>query len=99
MAEGTPIQNHLYDFNSVAIDLESLGKKLEDKHKAILLVFHCLPLISILKNFFRIVAMALCLLRMLRPICFPKKSLTLKYVLKKVKAYKLLVNPLIKGTH
>jgi len=38
MVEGTPIQNHLIDFNSVSIDLESLDMKLEDDNKAIWLV-------------------------------------------------------------
>jgi len=31
MAKGTLIQNHLDDFNSVIIDLESLDAKLEDE--------------------------------------------------------------------
>ena len=38
MPLGTPIQNHLDDFNSILIDLESMGVKLEDEDKAILLV-------------------------------------------------------------
>ena len=38
MDEGTPIQNHLDEFNSIIIDLESLDVKLENEDKAILLV-------------------------------------------------------------
>ena len=38
MAEGIPIQNHLDEFNSILIDLESMDVKIEDEDKAILLV-------------------------------------------------------------
>lgn len=38
IAEGTPTQKHLNDFNSIVIDFESLDVKIEDKDKAILLV-------------------------------------------------------------
>ena len=38
MAEGTLIQNHLDDFNSIIIDLESMDVKIEDEDKAILFV-------------------------------------------------------------
>ena len=38
MAEGTPVQKHLNDFNSIIIDLESLDVKVKDEDKAILLV-------------------------------------------------------------
>ena len=38
MAESTPRQNHLDEFNSIIIDLESLDMKIEDEDKAILLV-------------------------------------------------------------
>jgi len=38
MAEGTPIQNHLYDFNSIIIDLESMEVKIEDENKVMFLV-------------------------------------------------------------
>ena len=38
MAEGTPIQKHLNDFNSIIVDLKSLDVKVEDEDKAILLV-------------------------------------------------------------
>jgi len=38
MAEGTPIQNHLDEFNSIIFDLERLDVKIEDEDKAILLV-------------------------------------------------------------
>ena len=35
MAEGTPVQKHLNDFNSTIVDLESLDVKIEDEDKAI----------------------------------------------------------------
>ena len=38
MAEGTPVQKLLIDFNSIIVDLESIDVKIEDKDKAILLV-------------------------------------------------------------
>jgi len=38
MAEGAFIHNHLDDFNSILIDLESLDVKIEDEDKAIMLV-------------------------------------------------------------
>ena len=38
MAEGTLIQNHLDEFNSIILDLESLDVKIEDEGKAIMLV-------------------------------------------------------------
>ena len=38
MAKGTPIQNHLDDFNYILIDFESMDVKLEDEDKAILFV-------------------------------------------------------------
>jgi len=38
MAEGTPIQNHLDEFNSILIDLDSMDVKIEDEYKAIMLV-------------------------------------------------------------
>ena len=38
ISEGTPIQNHLNEFNSIIFDLESLDVKIKDEDKAILLV-------------------------------------------------------------
>ena len=38
MAEGTPIQKHLNDFNSIIVDLGSSYVKIDDEDKAILLV-------------------------------------------------------------
>ena len=38
MAEGTPIQSHLDDFNSIVIDMKSLDVKTEAEDKAIMLV-------------------------------------------------------------
>ena len=43
MTEGTPIQKHLNDFNSIVVDLESLDVKIEDDKKAILLVVSLPP--------------------------------------------------------
>jgi len=43
MAEGTPVQKHLNDFNSIVVDLESLDVKIEDEDKAILLVMSLPP--------------------------------------------------------
>ena len=38
MAESTPVQKHLNEFNSILVNLESLHVKIEDEDKAILLV-------------------------------------------------------------
>ena len=38
IAEGTPVQKHLNEFNSILVDLESLDVKIDDEDKAILLV-------------------------------------------------------------
>ena len=38
MAEGTPVQKLLNDFNSIIVDIESLDVKMEDEDKGILLV-------------------------------------------------------------
>ena len=38
MAESTPIQNHLDEFNSIILDLESLDVKIIDEDKVIFLV-------------------------------------------------------------
>ena len=43
MAEGTPIKNHLDEFNYIIIDLESLDVKIEDEDKALLLVVSLPP--------------------------------------------------------
>ena len=43
MAEGTPVQKYLNDFNSILVDLESLDVKIEDEDKAILLVVSLPP--------------------------------------------------------
>ena len=43
MAEGTPIQKHLNEFNSILVELESLNVKIEDEDKAILLVVSLTP--------------------------------------------------------
>ena len=43
MVEGTPVQKHLNEFNSILVDLESLDVKIEDEDKAILLVVSLPP--------------------------------------------------------
>jgi len=43
MEEGTLVQKHLNDFNSIIVDLESLDVKIEDDDKAILLVVSLPP--------------------------------------------------------
>jgi hypothetical protein len=43
MAEGTSIQSHLNEFNSICVDLESLDMKMDDEDKAILLVVSLPP--------------------------------------------------------
>jgi hypothetical protein len=44
MAEGTFIQSHLNEFNSICVDLESLDVKIDDEDKTILLVASLPPL-------------------------------------------------------
>jgi hypothetical protein len=43
MAEGTYIQSHLNEFNSICVNLESLVVKIDDEDKAILLVVSLPP--------------------------------------------------------
>ena len=43
MAEGTSIQSHFNEFNSIIVDLESLDVKIDDEDKAILLVVSLPP--------------------------------------------------------
>ena len=43
MAEGTPVQKHLNEFNSILVDLDSLDVKIEDEDEAILLVVSLPP--------------------------------------------------------
>lgn len=43
MAEGTSIQTHLNEFNSIIIDLENLEVKIDDEDKAVLLVVSLPP--------------------------------------------------------
>jgi len=43
MAEGSHVQKHLNEFNSILVDLESLDVKIEDEDKAIFLVMSLLP--------------------------------------------------------
>lgn len=50
MSEGTSMQSHLNEFNSVCIDLESLDVKIVDEDKVILLVVSLSLLLSILRK-------------------------------------------------
>jgi hypothetical protein len=50
MAEGTSIQSHLNEFNSICVDLESLDVKIDDEDKAILLVVSLPPLFKHFKE-------------------------------------------------
>ena len=77
MAEGTPIQ-HLVDFNSILIDLESMDVKIEDEDKAILLVVSLPPPINTSRKFCCIATTAFYLLKILSLTYYPKKSLILK---------------------
>ena len=43
MSEGTPIQSHLDEFNSIIIDLENLDVKIDDEDKAVLLIVSLPP--------------------------------------------------------
>jgi hypothetical protein len=43
MAEGTSIQSHLNEFNSICVDFDSLDVKIDDKDKTILLVVSLPP--------------------------------------------------------
>jgi hypothetical protein len=50
MAEGTSIQSHLNEFNSICVDLESLDVKIDDK--VILLVVSLPLLLCILRKLY-----------------------------------------------
>jgi hypothetical protein len=50
IAEGTSIQSHLNEFNSICVDFESLNVKIDDEDKTILLVVSLPPLLSILRK-------------------------------------------------
>jgi len=65
MAEGTPVQKHLNEFNSILVDLESLDVKIEDEDKVILLVVSLPPPINTLRRLCYIVILILYRLRML----------------------------------
>jgi len=82
MTEGTPVQKHLNDFNSITVDLENLDVKIEDEDKAILLVVS-LPssFINTSRKFCCIATTTIYLLRMLSLTYYPNKSLILKCVL------------------
>jgi hypothetical protein len=72
MSEGTSMQSHLNEFNSIIVDLESLDVKIES---------HCPLLLSILRKLCFMVIILHCPLRMLSQICCPRKNLMLILVL------------------
>ena len=74
MAERTPVQKHLNEFNSILIDLESLDVKIEDEDKAILLVVSLPPSYKHFKEI-------LYCLRMLSQTCCLRRSLILTFML------------------
>ena len=49
MSEGTSMQSHLNEFNSIIVDLESLDVKIDDEDKTILLVVSLPLLLRILR--------------------------------------------------
>ena len=81
MSEGTSMQSHLNEFNSIIVDLESLDVKIDDEDKAILLVVSLPLLLSILRKLCFMVTILHCPLRMLSQICCPRKNLMLILVL------------------
>jgi hypothetical protein len=50
MSEGTSMQSHLNEFNSIIVDLENLNVKIDDEDKAILLIVS-LPFENVKSNF------------------------------------------------
>jgi len=78
MAKGT---QHLDDFNSILIDLESMDVKIEDEDKAILLVVSLPPPINTSRKFCYIAITTLYCLRMLSLAYYPKKSVISKCIL------------------
>ena len=77
VSEGTSMQSHLNEFNSIIVDLESLDVKIDDEDKAILLVVSLPLLLSILRKLCFMVIILHCPLRMLSQICCPRKNLML----------------------
>ena len=81
MAEGTLVQKHLNEFNSIMVDLKSLDVKIEDEDKAILLVVSLPPLINTLRRLCCIVILILYLLTMSSIICCLRRNLTMISIL------------------
>ena len=76
MAEGTHVQKHLNEFNSILVDLESLYVRLRMKIK----LFYSLSLpllINTLKRLYYIVILILYFLRMSSLICYLRRNLTM----------------------
>jgi hypothetical protein len=80
MSEGTSMQSHLNEFNSIIVDLESLNVKIDDEDKTILLVVSLPPYFKHFKLCFMVIIIQ-CPLRMLSQICCPRKNLMLILVL------------------
>ena len=80
MTEGTPVQKHLNDFNSIVVDLESLDVKIRDEDKAILLVVSLPPSYKHFKEIM-LCSNLLYLLRMLNQICCLRRNLILTFML------------------
>jgi hypothetical protein len=81
MSEGTSMQSHLNEFNSIIMDLESLDVKINDEDKTILLLVSSPLLLSILRKLCFMVIILHCPLRMLSQICCARKNLMLILVL------------------
>ena len=81
MAEGTPVQKHLNDFNSIIVVLESSNVKIEDEDKVILLAVSLPPSYKHFKETCYIVILILYRLRMLSQTCCQMRSLIMTYML------------------
>jgi hypothetical protein len=81
MSEGTSMQSHLNELNSINVDLKSLDVKMDDENKAILLVVSLPLLLSILRKICFMVIILHCHLRMLGQNCCLVKNLMLILVL------------------
>jgi len=81
MVEGTPIQSHLDEFNSIILDLENIDVKIDDEDKAVLFVVSLLLPTNISKKSCCMEIMIPYPLKMLNLIYCPKKNLILKFIL------------------
>jgi hypothetical protein len=74
MSEGTYMQSHLNEFNSIIVYLESLDMKIDDEDKTILLVVSLPPSFKHFRKLCFMVIILHCSLRMLSQICCPRKT-------------------------